>query len=153
VLKPILPSAKYLITRVMRLASLRFNETTARYRFRFRSNPPKRGGCCGRKLRRRRRIGPEHTCDHYRVPRVFAWYRPYQLIHQELEARSTATTVEIFHQGKRVAAHPRSFLPGKFTTLEEHLSGDRRRLVSDVSSFACATDEFRAECLSLWPTG
>ena len=45
---------------------------------------------------------------------------PYQLIHQELEARSTVHTVELFHQGKRVAAHLRSYLPGKFTTLEEH---------------------------------
>lgn len=45
---------------------------------------------------------------------------PYQLVHQELQARSTATTVELFHQGKRVAAHPRSHLTGRFTTLDEH---------------------------------
>src|SRR5207302_9913330 len=45
---------------------------------------------------------------------------PYGLIHQPVDARLTDLTVEIFHQGKRVAAHPRSRLPGKFTTLEEH---------------------------------
>jgi transposase len=45
---------------------------------------------------------------------------PYGLIHQAVEARLTDSTVEIFHQGKRVAAHPRSHQPGRFTTLEEH---------------------------------
>lgn len=52
---------------------------------------------------------------------------PYQLVHQELEARSSATTVEIFHQGKRVAAHVRSYLPGKFTSLEEHRPKSHQR--------------------------
>jgi transposase len=45
---------------------------------------------------------------------------PYGLIHQRLEVRSTDRTVELFHEGKRVAAHVRSFRPGLFTTLEEH---------------------------------
>lgn len=52
---------------------------------------------------------------------------PYQLIHQELQARCTAHTVELFHQGKRVAAHVRSHLPGKFTTLEEHRPKSHQR--------------------------
>jgi len=33
---------------------------------------------------------------------------PHQLIRQEVEARITAATVEIFHRGKRVASHRRS---------------------------------------------
>jgi len=45
---------------------------------------------------------------------------PYRLIHQTLQARLTDTTVELFHQNKRVAAHARSFRRGLFTTLEEH---------------------------------
>ena len=45
---------------------------------------------------------------------------PHSLIHQELDVRLTETTVELFAQGKRVAAHVRSFQPGQFTTLEEH---------------------------------
>jgi len=52
---------------------------------------------------------------------------PHPLIHQELEARSTANTVELFHHGKRVAAHVRSYLPGKFTTLEEHRPKSHQR--------------------------
>jgi transposase len=45
---------------------------------------------------------------------------PYQLIHQQLDVRLTDHTVELFHRGKRVAAHLRSSLAGRFTTLEEH---------------------------------
>ena len=33
---------------------------------------------------------------------------PYQLAGQQLEARYTATTVELFQDGKRVASHARS---------------------------------------------
>jgi transposase len=52
---------------------------------------------------------------------------PYQMVHQELDVRSTAHTVELFHQGKRVAAHVRSYAPGKFTTLEEHRPKSHQR--------------------------
>jgi transposase len=45
---------------------------------------------------------------------------PYDLVHQTLDVRLTATTVELFRAAKRVAAHPRSFELGRFTTLEEH---------------------------------
>ena len=45
---------------------------------------------------------------------------PHQLIHRQLDVRLTDTTVELFEQGKRVAAHRRSAVPGRPTTLEEH---------------------------------
>jgi transposase len=45
---------------------------------------------------------------------------PYQLIHQNLDVRLSDRTVELFAQGKRVAAHIRSHQAGRFTTLEEH---------------------------------
>lgn len=45
---------------------------------------------------------------------------PYQLIHQRLDARLTEATVELFHEGKRVAAHRRSHLVGRHTSLDEH---------------------------------
>ena len=45
---------------------------------------------------------------------------PYQLIHQQLDVRLSEKTVELFQHGKRVAAHLRSRLPGRATTLEEH---------------------------------
>jgi transposase len=45
---------------------------------------------------------------------------PYQLIHEELDVRTTDSTVELFHHHKRVAAYPRSAQRGGFSTLEEH---------------------------------
>lgn len=36
--------------------------------------------------------------------------------------RSTATAVEVFKQGERIASHPRSPLQGRHTTLEAHLA-------------------------------
>jgi transposase len=46
---------------------------------------------------------------------------PYQLIHQKVEIRLTDTTVEVFLKGNRVASHLRSYTPGKYTTLSEHM--------------------------------
>jgi transposase len=46
---------------------------------------------------------------------------PHQLIRQEVEARITAATVEIFHRGKRVASHRRSTRPHRPTTIAEHM--------------------------------
>jgi transposase len=45
---------------------------------------------------------------------------PYQLVGQQLDARYTATTVEIFHRGVRVASHARSSAPYTATTIHEH---------------------------------
>ena len=58
--------------------------------------------------------------DYHAVVEHHYYSVPYQLIHQRLQARLTDTTVEFFHQGKRVAAHVRSWQRGKFTTVEEH---------------------------------
>ncbi len=46
---------------------------------------------------------------------------PYQLAGQKLEARWTTMTVEVFHSGKRVASHLRSWLSYKHTTVSEHM--------------------------------
>jgi transposase len=45
---------------------------------------------------------------------------PYQLTGQLLEARFTATTVEIFHRSVRVASHARSSAAYRYTTQSEH---------------------------------
>jgi transposase len=54
---------------------------------------------------------------------------PYAFIHQTLDVRATETTVELFHEGKRVAAHARSHQPGKFTTLDEHRPKSHQRFL------------------------
>lgn len=44
---------------------------------------------------------------------------PYALLHRQVEARYTATSVEIFYRGQRVASHRRSSKPGH-TTVDAH---------------------------------
>jgi len=51
---------------------------------------------------------------------------PYKLIHKELEIRYTAATIEIFHKGSRVASHKRDDLPGRHTTVKEHMPKSHR---------------------------
>jgi len=52
---------------------------------------------------------------------------PHHLIHQQLDVRLTDRAVELFQRGKRVAAHLRSQLPGRFTALEEHRPKSHQR--------------------------
>jgi transposase len=46
---------------------------------------------------------------------------PYHLLHELVDARRTATTVEIFHRGHRVAAHVRDDRRGRHTTDPAHM--------------------------------
>jgi transposase len=41
---------------------------------------------------------------------------PYPLVHEQVEARMTTTTIELFHKGERVASHVRSYARGRHTT-------------------------------------
>jgi transposase len=52
---------------------------------------------------------------------------PFRLLREEVEARVTARTVEIFHRGKLVAAHLRSLRPHRPTTIAEHMPSSHRR--------------------------
>ena len=52
---------------------------------------------------------------------------PYGLVRQEVEARITARTVEIFLRGKRVASHLRSTVPHRPTTVAQHMPSSHRR--------------------------
>jgi transposase len=57
----------------------------------------------------------------YHVAFDHHWYSvPYQLTQKEVEVRATATTVEIFHRGVRVASHARSHVPHQATTVNDH---------------------------------
>ena len=46
---------------------------------------------------------------------------PYQLLHELVDAHRTATTVELFHRGQRVAAHVRDDRRGRHTTDPAHM--------------------------------
>jgi transposase len=52
---------------------------------------------------------------------------PYQLLRQEVEARITVATVEIFYRGKRIASHQRSLHPHRPSTLADHMPSAHRR--------------------------
>jgi len=54
---------------------------------------------------------------------------PYPLVHESVDSRSTLRTIEILHQGKRVASHARSFAKGQHTTATEHMPESHRRHV------------------------
>lgn len=51
---------------------------------------------------------------------------PFGLVHEEVEVRLTATTVEVLHRGERVASHPRSYERSRFTTNPDHLPAAHR---------------------------
>lgn len=64
----------------------------------------------------------------YHVEIAKHWYSvPHSLLRQEVEARITARTVEIFHRGKRVASHLRSLRQHRPTTLPDHMPSSHRR--------------------------
>lgn len=46
---------------------------------------------------------------------------PHTLIHQLLDVRLSATTVDVLLNGDRVWLHRRSYLPGRHTTVPEHM--------------------------------
>lgn len=63
------------------------------------------------------KVGP-----HYHVEfREHFYSVHYGLVHQHVEVRATATTVELLVKGVRVASHVRDDSPNKYTTLAEHM--------------------------------
>ena len=52
---------------------------------------------------------------------------PYRLVQEPVEVRTSASTIEIFHKGVRVASHARSHEPNKATTLDEHRPKSHQR--------------------------
>ncbi len=56
------------------------------------------------------------------------WYSvPYQLVGQQTDVRASATTIEVFVRGRRVASHLRSSKPGRHTTESAHMPESHRR--------------------------
>jgi transposase len=51
---------------------------------------------------------------------------PYTLARQPVDLRVTASTVEILHQGQRIASHARSPMPRAHTTVADHMPSHHR---------------------------
>jgi transposase len=63
----------------------------------------------------------------YHVEADRHWYSvPHQLVGQRVDVRLTATTVEAFCRGRRVASHLRSARPHAFTTDPAHMPASHR---------------------------
>ena len=72
---------------------------------------------------RLRRVGLDYHVDidgHY-------YSVPHRLIREQLDARITAHTVELFRKGERVAVHLRGAGRGRHTTIAEHMPSSHRR--------------------------
>jgi transposase len=84
---------------------------------------------------------------------------PYPLVHQPVEVRLTARMVELFHHGRRVALHRRSFQRGGFTTdpshrpkaHQQHLEWTPSRLIDWAHTLGPATGQLVATLLARKP--
>ncbi len=64
--------------------------------------------------------------DYHVVVAEHLYSVPHALVHQTVEIRATHRTVEVLHKGRRVAAHPRSFVRYGYTTEPAHLPAAHR---------------------------
>jgi transposase len=69
------------------------------------------------------RVAPDY---HVEVERHY-YSVPSRLIREQVEARITDSTVEVFHKGSRVASHARSNVRNRHTTVREHMPSAHRR--------------------------
>ena len=83
---------------------------------------------------------------------------PYQLIHQTLEARYTASIVEVYHKGRRVTSHRRRY-DHQPSTLSEHMPSAHRahaewtpsRLIHWAQQTGPKTGRLVEEIMKRWP--
>lgn len=59
--------------------------------------------------------------DYHITVREHYYSVPYRYVHERVDVRLTMNTVEVFRKGTRIAAHPRSFVKHKHTTLKDHM--------------------------------
>src|SRR5204862_6760061 len=84
---------------------------------------------------------------------------PYQLVHQRVEVRLAATTVELFLKGRRIASHRRRRGRGDYATDPAHMPHAHRahaewtpsRLIAWAASTGPATAELVAAILAAKP--
>ena len=84
---------------------------------------------------------------------------PYPLVHAQVEARATASTIEVFSKGRRVASHARRSGRGQFATLVAHMPHAHRahaewtpsRLIGWAEQAGPATGRFVAGLLARRP--
>ena len=68
------------------------------------------------------------VAPNYHVEAALYFYSvPYALIREQVDVRITSRTIEVFHRGKRVAAHARRYGGLRYGTDPEHMPSSHRR--------------------------
>jgi transposase len=65
--------------------------------------------------------------DYHVEVQGFFYSVPHALLREQVETRATAHTIEMFHHGRRVAAHARRYGGPRHGTLPEHMPSAHRR--------------------------
>jgi transposase len=65
--------------------------------------------------------------DYHVEVQGFLYSVPHNLIREQVDTRATARTIEVFHRGKRVAAHARRYGGPRHGTQPEHMPSAHRR--------------------------
>jgi len=65
--------------------------------------------------------------DYHVEVQGFFYSVPHALIREQVDTRATQRTIEVFHRGKRVAAHPRRYGGPRHGTQSEHMPSAHRR--------------------------
>jgi transposase len=65
--------------------------------------------------------------DYHVEVQGFFYSVPHALIREQVDTRATARTIEVFHRGKRVAAHARRYGGPRHGTQPEHMPSAHRR--------------------------
>jgi transposase len=84
---------------------------------------------------------------------------PYALVHRQVEVRATVRTVEVFHEGERVASHQRSYGPkGTFVVNEQHRPRNHRdqvfppeRMIAWAATFGPCVGRVVEQTLARYP--
>lgn len=94
---------------------------------------------------RARRVGLDY---HVEVEHHF-YSVPHRYAKKPVEARFTARTVEIFHNGERIAVHMRGGGNGRHTTVPDHMPSSHRRFVGWTQEKILAEAERIGTCAQL----
>jgi transposase len=65
--------------------------------------------------------------DYHVEVQGFFYSVPHALIREQVDTRATVRTIEVFHHGRRVAAHARRYGGPRHGTLPEHMPSAHRR--------------------------
>jgi transposase len=101
-----------------------------------------------------------HGDHHIEVDRHY-YSVPYQLVHEVMDVRLTAATLEVFHRGARVTAHARSYVLHGSTTKDEHrppnhqawAQADSTKVIAWSHTIGPVTAAYVQKLVDLRPTG